>query len=98
MKPLLPLLLAVVLAGCAIHDRPPHALLPPIAEEYYVCAKCGSLHGGVYGKGPLLYLRDDKAVACIHRWSRISRGEFQRQARARFPTQWADAIPFFKLP
>jgi hypothetical protein len=95
-----PVLLAVglLLGGCAIHDRPPHAFLPPIAEEYYVCAKCGSLHGGIYGKGPLACFCSAGAATCIHDWVRITRADFQQRAQTRFPRQWADTPPFFKQP
>jgi hypothetical protein len=81
--------------GCVLAGRPPHAVLPPIAEEYHACARCGSLHGGIYGKGPLLPLTTPAGERCVHRWERIERADFQRHAAARFPEAWAAALPFF---
>ncbi|MDR0901384.1 MAG: hypothetical protein LBM92_01260 [Opitutaceae bacterium] len=89
MKPrhILPVVFAVVLSGCA--GRPPHAILPPIAEEYHVCGKCGSLHGGIYGKGPLASFKKEGAGSCRHKWRQISLEEFQGKAAAEFPDEWA---------
>jgi hypothetical protein len=87
-------LFAVALAGCV--GRPPHAFLPPIAEEYYACAKCDSLHGGIYGKGPLASFATSNASTCWHRWRRITRAEFQKLASARFPADWQKAGWFVK--
>jgi hypothetical protein len=98
VRALAPLLLVFTLAGCAIRDRPPHAFLPPIAEEYYVCAKCGSLDGGIYGKGPLAHFRSAGAATCRHQWMQITFADFKRQAQTRFPVQWADAPHFLRQP
>ncbi len=81
-------LFVVALAGCVGPGRPPHAFLPPIAEEYYVCEKCDSLHGGIYGKGPLASFSTSSGSKCWHRWHQIPRAEFQRLASDRFPAEW----------
>jgi hypothetical protein len=85
-------------AGCVGAGRQPHAFLPPIAEEYFVCDKCGSLHGGIYGKGPLASFETASAASCRHRWRKISKIEFQARAQRDFPREWAEALEFFKQP
>ncbi|ACB74609.1 hypothetical protein [Opitutus terrae] len=89
---------AVLASGCIGPGRPPHAYFPPIAEEYYVCGKCGSLHGGIYGKGPLERFDTAKAPRCWHRWRQISKHEFQRVAAEQFPGEWEKASPYVKRP
>jgi hypothetical protein len=92
------LLLTPLLAiGCVGPGRHPHAFLPPIAEEYYICEKCGSLHGGIYGKGPLASFETKEAAACWHRWHQVSKAEFQKKAEGAFPAEWSKALPFFKV-
>ncbi len=79
--------------------RTPHAgFLPPIVQEYHHCPTCGSLHGGIYGKGPILYLKAEGAEACPHAWQLIPLESFQQQAKARFPESWARAGEFFTRP
>src|SRR5688572_11382051 len=80
--------------------RPPHStkLPPPIAEEYYACAKCGSLHGGIYGKGPLTNFAGANAAKCWHDWHQIAKAEFQELAADRFPAEWEKAGYFIKRP
>jgi hypothetical protein len=90
--------LVLLLTGCLIGpDRVPHAVLPPIAEEYYVCAKCGSLHGGIYGKGPLEYFRTPRADGCWHKWRQISKEEFQKKKEGGIPDRWLQSTHIFKL-
>jgi hypothetical protein len=93
-------LLATVLpaAGCTGPGRHPHAFLPPVAEKYYACDTCGSLHGGIYGKGPLASFETAGAAACRHRWREISKADFQVRAQRDFPHDWAKALDFFKQP
>lgn len=45
-----------------------------IYRAYYECPKCGSLHGGIYGKGPTKAHITDKA--CIHDWQAIYSTDF----------------------
>jgi hypothetical protein len=89
---------ALALAGCLGPGRPPHAVLPPIAEEYFACDKCGSLHGGIYGKGPLASFATPGAAQCWHRWQPISRADFQQRAARDFPAEWEKAGDFVKRP
>lgn len=79
VKILLPLILFAVVIGClsCIRNRPPHAVLSPIAEEWYTCDKCNSLDGGIYGKGPLLHDRTASGYKCIHDWRMITAKEFR---------------------
>lgn len=91
-------ILALVLATAGCVGRQPHAFLPPIAEEYYACAKCGSLHGGIYGKGPLASFAAKDGSSCRHHWEPLSKAEFQKTAEADFPSEWAKSLPFFKTP
>src|SRR6476469_9099772 len=92
------LFIPLLAAGCIGPGRHPHGFLPPIAEEYYRCEKCGSLHGGIYGKGPLASFATKAAASCWHRWSRISKTEFQKQAAADFPAAWAQTAWYIKSP
>lgn len=98
MKSLTWVLVALLLltTGCIGPGRHPHGFLPPIAEEYYVCEKCGSLHGGIYGKGPLASFESSGGAQCWHRWHQITKGEFQAKAKDGYPSQWEKAIPSFK--
>ena len=50
-----------------IVDRGPYdGPIPPITHEYFVCDKCRSLDGGIYGKGPHKRLRTAAGSRCIH--------------------------------
>lgn len=74
-------------------DRGPHdGPFPPIAHEYHVCDKCGSLDGGVYGKGPHKRFRTDAGGWCAHDWRPIDRAEFKQQAAERFGVDWSLTI------
>ena len=41
------------------------------------------MHGGIYGKGPTLYLKAAEADRCVHSWHSISREDFQSRAGRR---------------
>lgn len=99
MRPRVLLLLVLALVGvngCLAPNQPPHAFMPPIAEEYYACDKCGSLHGGIYGKGPLASFASATATRCRHSWRPITRPEFQRFAAEQYPVAWAKTGEYFK--
>jgi len=71
-------------------DLPPWGRgLPPIAVEFYECAKCGSLLGGILGKGPTKRWRAEGAARCRHRWSALSAEAFRAEASARFGVDWS---------
>ena len=93
---LLPLIALLLTSGCVGPGRLPHTFMPPIAEEYYACEKCDSLHGGIYGKGPLANYATKEAPSCWHDWKPVSKTEFQTKAAEDFPSDWAKALPFFK--
>lgn len=90
------LLILLFTGGCVGPGRPPHAFLPPIAEEYHRCEKCGSLNGGIYGKGPLASFEATGAASCWHRWHQISKAEFQKQAKENFADEWSKTSPFLQ--
>src|SRR5262245_4949133 len=79
-----------------IVDRGPYdGPIPPITHEYFVCAKCRSLDGGIYGKGPHKRLRTAAGSRCIHNWRPITRAEFKNQAIEQFGIDWSQEIPFW---
>ena len=84
--------------GCADPGRFPHAGFPPIVEEYYVCPKCESLDGGIYGKGPKESFVTSAAARCSHDWQQISRRDFQGLASQRFPKEWSEVGWYLKRP
>lgn len=45
-----------------------------IYQAYYECSKCGSLHGGIYGKGPTRHKITD--TRCVHDWQAIHKEDF----------------------
>jgi len=62
--------------------------MPVAAHEYYACDKCGSLDGGIYGKGPHKRLRSESGHWCVHRWHELSRAEFKQRAADQFGVDW----------
>jgi hypothetical protein len=68
---------------------PPH--LPPITKKYHVCDKCGSLDGGIYGKGPTDQYRTEQGKMCVHAWRGITREDFVALAVSRFNVDRAKA-------
>lgn len=76
-------------------NRPPYSFLPPIAEEYFRCEKCGSLDGGIYGKGPLMHPRTSTGDECVHDWKLISRVQFKEVATASFGVDWSTKGPWW---
>lgn len=67
-----------------------------VEEAYFSCAKCGSLVGGIFGKGPIRKYDSDNASRCVHDWQRTSRIEFQALTTDRFGVDWSNEIPFFQ--
>jgi len=91
--------LLLTMLGCVRPGQHPHAgLFPPIAQEYYACSTCRSLHGGIYGKGPTMWVKAENADQCRHSWTMITLAEFQERAASEFPDQWAKAGAYFKRP
>ena len=94
---LLILIIAVIGAGVAWalggRDRPPkHAA---IEQAYFICHRCQSAQGGIYGKGPFKEFRSKTAEACVHDWSRVSRDEFKGFATTVYHQDWSKEIPFW---
>jgi hypothetical protein len=82
------------LTGCAArYDRPPKTKM--IDMGFFMCPKCGSLSGGIFGKGPIRHYRSDAAVRCVHDWQSITKAEFQTQATARFGVDWSGETYFW---
>jgi hypothetical protein len=96
---LIALLLGLAGVALALYlrvDRGPHDQpLPPITHEYFACEKCGSLDGGIYGKGPVKHFRTKTGHWCVHDWRLIDRAEFKRQATEVFGVDWSKEIPFW---
>jgi len=79
---------AVLCGGCASrYDRPPKTEM--IEQAFFVCPKCGSLRGGVFGKGPTKRFQTAIAPHCVHDWRRVSRDEFKGIAARRFDVDWS---------
>ena len=92
------LVIVISLQACANKaDRGPHdELLPPIVQEYWACSKCGSLDGGIYGKGPLVHFRTQHGATCVHKWVRITREDFLHRASSEFGKDWTKEMPFWQ--
>jgi hypothetical protein len=90
-----PVLIALALIACKSPDQSPKPSAS-ISQEYFFCSKCGSLHGGIFGKGPVLALHSKSAPLCVHEWLLIPMSEFQTRAESTFPSEWAQALPVFK--
>jgi len=87
-------LAGLLLAGCATrHDRPPRTRM--IEVGFFTCPKCGSLSGGIFGKGPTRHYRSDTAARCIHGWRSVAKPEFQRLATDRFGVDWSRETYFW---
>lgn len=66
-------------------DLPPWGrALPPIAVLHFECARCGSLVGGIAGKGPWKRLRTAEAARCRHAWRGCSQESFREVGRSCF--------------
>ena len=85
--------LSVTLCGCARYNQPPKTMM--IEQAFFACSKCGSLDGGVYGKGPVKSFWTKAASHCIHDWQPISKGEFEFLATERFGVDWSKEIPYW---
>ncbi len=72
-------------------DLPPWGRgLPPIAVGFFACLACGSLRGGISGKGPWRRFGDEVvARGCRHRWRALSGEAFRAEANARFGVDWS---------
>jgi hypothetical protein len=87
-------LASLLLAGCASrYNRQPKTRM--IEAGYFTCFKCGSLSGGIFGKGPTRNYRSDAAARCAHDWRSVAKPEFLRLATERFGIDWSSDIPFF---
>jgi len=85
---------ALVLVGCVTrYDRPPKTKM--IEMGFFSCPKCGSLSGGIFGKGPTRHYRSDAASRCVHDWLSITKSEFQRFATDHFGVDWSGEIYFW---
>ena len=88
------LTLALFVSGCASrHDQPPKTKM--IEEAFFSCSKCGSLRGGIFGKGPTKRFQAATASHCVHDWQRVSHDEFKVLATQRFGVEWSKEIPYW---
>lgn len=74
------------------YDQPVYKLAPPIAREYYTCAKCNSFDGGIYGKGPLHHFRSNAAAHCHHDWRQIDYFHFLTGVNAQFGIEALNSV------
>jgi hypothetical protein len=74
-------------------DRPPRHTM--IDQAYFICYRCQSAQGGIYGKGPFKEFRSKSASQCVHEWSPVSRDEFKRFTGAVYHQDWSSEIPFW---
>ena len=92
----LTIIAAFMLTGCATrYNRLPKTKM--IDMGFYTCASCGSLSGGIFGKGPTRHYRSDMASRCVHDWRSITMPEFQKLATARFAVDWSGEAYFWSL-
>jgi hypothetical protein len=74
-------------------DRPPkHAM---IEEGYFICYRCQSAEGGIFGKGPFKNFRSETASKCVHEWAPVSRDQFKRFAERTYHQDWSKEISFW---
>ena len=52
-----------------------------IFEGYYECAKCKSLAGGIFGKGPTEWSITN--IDCVHDWQAVYPADFARKIKER---------------
>lgn len=89
-------LFAFMLAGCASRfDQPPETKM--IDMGFFSCAKCGSLSGGIFGKGPTRHYRSTHASRCRHEWQSVAKPEFQQFATDRFAVDWSSESGFWAV-
>lgn len=87
---------AFALTGCATrYNRLPKIKM--IEMGFFSCPKCGSLSGGVFGKGPTRHYRSDSAWRCVHDWQHVTMNEFQKMATDRFGVDWSGEAFFWSL-
>ena len=74
-------------------DRPPRHEM--IEQAYFICYRCQSAQGGIYGKGPFKEFRSKTASQCVHEWSPVSREGFKRFTATVYHQDWNSEIPFW---
>lgn len=88
------LALPLCIGGCASrYDQPPKTKM--IEQAFFSCSKCGSLRGGVFGKGPTKRFQAATASHCVHDWQQVSYEEFKTLATQRFGVDWLKEIPYW---
>jgi hypothetical protein len=88
------IVLGLVLAwSFSKRDRPPSHMM--IDQAYFICYRCQSAQGGIYGKGPFKDFRSKTAAWCVHEWSPVSRDEFKRFTASFYHQDWNSEIPFW---
>jgi hypothetical protein len=66
-----------------------------IESGFYVCDKCQSAEGGIYGKGPFKIFRSENAKWCIHNWRKVDKKEFIEFTFRVYKYDWSNEIPFW---
>ena len=97
---------AILILGCSLPlflplrwfrpraNQPPPAAL--IEQAYFACDKCGTLSGGIFGKGPTKRLDGPGRKTCVHAWKRVTREEFKRRATQVYGVNWEKEIPYWR--
>ncbi len=83
---------ALLCSGCGPNQPPSHG---KVERAFFCCAKCDSLDGGIYGKGPTQSLRTPEAARCRHEWKPVSRDQFKELAHDNFGVDWAKQDPWW---
>ena len=66
-----------------------------VENAYFHCAKCESLEGGNFGKGPTKSFDGKGRRQCVHKWERITRDRFKTIAEKQHGVDWSKEIPFW---
>jgi hypothetical protein len=74
-------------------DRPPEHEM--VERACFICDRCKSAQGGIYGKGPMRHFRSSTAPRCVHNWKKVSRTEFKEFAARVFGHDWSTDISFW---
>ena len=82
----------VLFTGLWFNSKPEHKM---IEVAYFICQRCNSADGGIYGKGPFKSFRSNKARWCHHNWEKVSRQDFKTFATQHFNVDWDKEIPFW---
>ena len=70
-------------------DLPPDLNGMVIVEAFHHCEKCGSLTGGIHGKGPTKHFDGTNRKNCVHEWTELDRKTFMDTATKLYNIDWS---------